>query len=92
MVERGLVTYSNEAKTGMLMVEVDLIARAGAVSKEVALAMAVGTLAHSRANVPVAVTRTAGLGGGTEEKPVGLVHRTHPVKAVLRKGVRAGLL
>jgi nicotinamide-nucleotide amidase len=88
VVERGFVTYSNEAKTDMLMVDADLIARAGAVSKEVALAMAAGALAHSRASVSVAVTGIAGPGGGTPDKPVGLVHfAAAKLKARLADGI-----
>ncbi|MGU3400856.1 CinA family protein [Brucellaceae bacterium D45D] len=74
VVDRGFVTYSNEAKNEMIGVPMDLIQRVGAVSKEVALAMAEGALAHSRAGVTVAVTGIAGPGGGSDEKPVGLVH------------------
>jgi nicotinamide-nucleotide amidase len=74
VVERGFVTYSNEAKTEMLGVPAELIARKGAVSMEVALAMAEGALKHSPADVVVAVTGVAGPGGGSEAKPVGLVH------------------
>lgn len=74
VVERGFVTYSNEAKTQLLGVEAALIAEKGAVSREVALAMAAGALAQSRADVSVAVTGVAGPSGGTAEKPVGLVH------------------
>ena len=74
VVERGFVTYSNEAKTGMLGVPPDLIAAHGAVSELVARAMAEGALLRSRAEVAVAVTGIAGPGGATELKPVGLVH------------------
>jgi nicotinamide-nucleotide amidase len=74
VVERGFVTYSNEAKTELIGVPAALIAAHGAVSSEVALAMAAGALAHSRADITVAVTGVAGPGGGTEAKPVGLVH------------------
>jgi nicotinamide-nucleotide amidase len=73
VVERGFVTYSNEAKTEMLGVPAALIAAYGAVSAEVAAAMATGALAHSHADVAVSVTGVAGPGGGTAEKPVGLV-------------------
>lgn len=73
-VERGYVTYSNEAKAECLGVPADLIARDGAVSETVARAMAAGALARSRAGLAVAVTGIAGPGGGTAEKPVGLVH------------------
>jgi nicotinamide-nucleotide amidase len=72
--ERGFVTYSNAAKTEMLGVAPELIRRYGAVSAEVARAMAAGALAHSAADLAVAVTGVAGPGGGTAEKPVGLVH------------------
>jgi nicotinamide-nucleotide amidase len=71
--ERGFVTYSNEAKTDMLGVPADLIARHGAVSAEVARSMATGALMHSRAQAAVAVTGVAGPTGGTADKPVGLV-------------------
>lgn len=74
VVDRGFVTYSNEAKNEMIGVPMDLIGQVGAVSKEVAIAMAEGALEHSRAGVSVAVTGVAGPGGGSDEKPVGLVH------------------
>ncbi|EWY42272.1 competence damage-inducible protein A [Skermanella stibiiresistens SB22] len=74
VVERGFVTYSNEAKTELIGVPADLIARVGAVSAEVAEAMAIGAVAHSRADVAVAITGIAGPGGETPGKPVGLVH------------------
>ncbi len=72
--DRGFVTYSNEAKTGLLDVPAPLIAAHGAVSSEVARAMAAGALAHSLADIAVSVTGIAGPGGGSAEKPVGLVH------------------
>ncbi len=72
--ERGFVTYSNEAKHDMLGVPWPLIERHGAVSAEVACAMARGAIDRSDADVAVAVTGVAGPGGGTVEKPVGLVH------------------
>jgi nicotinamide-nucleotide amidase len=74
VVERGFVTYSNEAKTDMLGVAADLIARHGAVSEPVARAMAEGALIVSPADVSIAVTGLVGPGGGSEAKPVGLVH------------------
>lgn len=74
VVERGFVTYSNEAKNELLGVPADLIENKGAVSEEVARAMAEGALARSRADIAVAVTGIAGPGGGSPEKPVGLVH------------------
>jgi nicotinamide-nucleotide amidase len=73
-LERGFVTYSNEAKTELLGVPAELIREYGAVSREVALAMVAGALEHSPADVAVAVTGIAGPDGGTAEKPVGLVH------------------
>ena len=74
VVERGFVTYSNEAKTELIGVPADLIAGHGAVSEPVARAMAEGALSHSRADVAVAITGIAGPGGATATKPVGLVH------------------
>lgn len=81
VVERGFVTYSNAAKTELLGVSDDLLARHGAVSEPVARAMVQGALAHSHADIAVSVTGVAGPGGGTDAKPVGLVHI-----AALRKG------
>jgi nicotinamide-nucleotide amidase len=72
--ERGYVTYSNAAKTEMLGVSPSLIHSYGAVSEDVARAMAQGALAHSRADIAAAITGIAGPDGGTAEKPVGLVH------------------
>jgi nicotinamide-nucleotide amidase len=72
--ERGFVTYSNEAKAEMLSVPAALIKEHGAVSEEVARAMAEGALRNSRADIAVSVTGIAGPDGGTEAKPVGLVH------------------
>jgi nicotinamide-nucleotide amidase len=74
VVERGFVTYSNEAKNELIGVPMDLIVAHGAVSAPVARAMAEGALAHSRADVTVAITGVAGPGGGSDEKPVGRVH------------------
>jgi nicotinamide-nucleotide amidase len=71
--ERGFVTYSNQAKVQMLGVGAALIAEHGAVSAEVARAMAEGALARSRAKVAIAVTGIAGPGGATPGKPVGTV-------------------
>ena len=71
--ERGFVTYSNEAKAELLGVPAVLIATSGAVSAEVARAMAEGALAHSHAQLAVAVTGIAGPGGGSATKPVGTV-------------------
>ena len=71
--ERGFVTYSNEAKTQMLGVTASLITQHGAVSEEVVRAMVQGAIAHSRAQVAVAVTGVAGPTGGSAAKPVGTV-------------------
>ena len=71
--ERGFVSYSNAAKTELLGVDAALIAAQGAVSQAVARAMAVGALAHSAADLSVAVTGVAGPGGGSADKPVGMV-------------------
>jgi nicotinamide-nucleotide amidase len=73
VVDRGFVTYSNEAKTEMLGVDPALIAAHGAVSEPVARNMAEGAVRASRASLAVAVTGVAGPGGGSAEKPVGLV-------------------
>ena len=80
-LDRGFVTYSNEAKAQMLGVPEELIATKGAVSEEVACAMAEGALKHSNADIAVSVTGIAGPGGGSADKPIGLVHF-----AVARRG------
>ena len=74
VLERGFVTYSNAAKTAMLGVPADLIDLHGAVSEPVARAMAAGAVERSGASVSVSVTGVAGPGGGSNDKPVGLVH------------------
>lgn len=74
VVDRGFVTYSNEAKQDMLGVPPAMIRDHGAVSEQVAVAMAEGALRNGRADVSVSVTGVAGPGGGTDIKPVGLVH------------------
>jgi nicotinamide-nucleotide amidase len=74
VVECGFVTYSNDAKAGMLGVDPALIAANGAVSEGVARGMAEGALARSGADLAVAITGIAGPGGATAAKPVGLVH------------------
>lgn len=79
--ERGFVAYSNNAKMEALGVVEDTLHKFGAVSAPTAVAMAEGAIANSRAQVSVAVTGVAGPGGGTPEKPVGLVHF-----AVARRG------
>jgi nicotinamide-nucleotide amidase len=80
VVDRGFVTYSNAAKTDMLDVDAQLIESHGAVSHTVAVHMALGALSHSQANVAVAITGVAGPGGGSPDKPVGLVHFACAVK------------
>jgi nicotinamide-nucleotide amidase len=72
--ERGFVTYSNDAKMELIGMPATLIAAHGAVSAEVARAMAEGALGASRADLAVSVTGVAGPDGGSAEKPVGLVH------------------
>lgn len=74
VLERGFVTYSNAAKAAMLGVPTSTLERFGAVSRETAEAMAQGALAHSPADLAVAITGIAGPGGGGPGKPVGLVH------------------
>jgi nicotinamide-nucleotide amidase len=73
VVDCGFVTYSNQAKHELIGVPMGLIQSDGAVSDTVARAMAEGALARSRATIAVSVTGVAGPGGGTAEKPVGLV-------------------
>ena len=72
--DRGFVTYSNAAKNQMLGVPTKLISTHGAVSEQVARAMAKGALAHSAATLSIAITGIAGPGSGTDTKPVGLVY------------------
>lgn len=74
VLDRGFVTYSNAAKTEVLAVPETVLVRHGAVSRETALAMASGALARSRAQASVSITGIAGPGGGSDDKPVGLVH------------------
>jgi nicotinamide-nucleotide amidase len=74
VLERGFVVYSNAAKIGMLGVSPETIDAVGAVSEATAREMATGALEHSRADVSVSITGVAGPGGGSAEKPVGLVH------------------
>ncbi|TPM35823.1 CinA family protein [Mesorhizobium sp. B2-3-5] len=73
VVDRGFITYSNEAKMDMLGVGAATLDAHGAVSRETAVEMAAGALARSRARLTLAVTGIAGPGGGSIEKPVGLV-------------------
>ena len=74
VVDRGFVTYSNAAKEAMLGVPAATLKRYGAVSTETAAAMAAGALKNSEADITVAITGIAGPGGGSAQKPVGLVH------------------
>ena len=71
--DRGFITYSNEAKNELLGVPMEMIEKYGAVSEEVARVMAEGALERSNAGIAVSVTGVAGPGGGTKDKPVGLV-------------------
>ena len=83
VVDRGFVTYTNEAKHQMLGVPVDILNEFGAVSRETAESMVRGALDHADADLAVAITGIAGPGGGTAEKPVGLVY----FAAAARNGV-----
>ena len=74
VVERGFVTYSNEAKEEMLGVSARTLREFGAVSRQTAEEMARGAIARSQAHLAVAITGIAGPGGGSADKPVGLVH------------------
>ena len=74
VVDRGFVTYSNEAKTELLGVPQSILKRYGAVSAQTAKTMAAGALKNSHADIAVSITGIAGPGGGTKQKPVGLVH------------------
>jgi nicotinamide-nucleotide amidase len=74
VVERGFVVYSNAAKETMLGVPAAMLKRYGAVSAETAAAMAAGALHNSEADLTVSITGIAGPGGGSKQKPVGLVH------------------
>jgi len=86
-LDRGFVTYSNAAKIEMLGVDAGTLALHGAVSEPTARAMAEGAIARSRASVAVSVTGVAGPGGGSAEKPVGLVHfaATGPAGTIWRE-------
>ena len=74
VVDRGFITYSNAAKMAMVGVPEATLRQHGAVSRQTALAMASGALARADVHLAVAITGIAGPGGGTAEKPVGLVH------------------
>lgn len=88
VLDRGFVTYSNEAKIEMLGVEAAIIARHGAVSQQTARAMAEGALRCSRADIAVAITGIAGPGGGDDRKPVGLVWFALAAKAAPTRAER----
>lgn len=92
VVDRGLVTYSNGAKCDLLGVPASLIDRFGAVSEEVAVAMARGAIRSSAVDLSIAVTGVAGPGGGTPEKPIGLVHLAAHVRGhqAVTKELRLG--
>ena len=93
VIDRGFITYSNEAKTELVGVPWQLIGFRGAVSEEVARSMAEGALARSVADIAVAITGIAGPGGGSETKPVGLVYLGCALKNALtevRREVFAG--
>lgn len=74
VVDRGFITYTNRAKMEMLGVPTDVLKIDGAVSKETAVAMVEGAIKNSSANIAVSVTGIAGPGGGSNRKPIGLVH------------------
>ena len=74
VVDRGFVTYSNQAKHEMLGVRNDTLTAHGAVSRQTAEAMVRGVLGHSKVDLAVSITGIAGPGGGSADKPVGLVH------------------
>jgi nicotinamide-nucleotide amidase len=92
VVDRGYVTYSNQAKMDLLGVPATTLQTYGAVSHETALAMAHGALYRSGASCSVAVTGIAGPGGGSAEKPVGLVHLAAMARtgAILHREMRYG--
>jgi len=92
VVDRGFVTYSNDAKIQMLGVDPATLAAHGAVSRQTAVEMARGALSHSQADIAVAVTGVAGPSGGTDEKPVGLVHLAAASRggSVLHREMRYG--
>jgi nicotinamide-nucleotide amidase len=80
VVDRGFVTYSNDAKMAMLGVPEAILAKFGAVSRQTAEAMAQGALERAGVDLAVAITGIAGPGGGSVAKPVGLVHLVAAVR------------
>ena len=92
VVERGFVTYSNDAKHEMLGVPLATLRKFGAVSRETAEAMARGALKNSRAHLAVSITGIAGPGGATPGKPVGLVHFAAAARAgrIIQRAKRYG--
>ena len=78
--QMGLVTYSNKSKNSILKIPIYKITKYGAVSKEVASAMAFNLLKQNNIDISIAVSGIAGPGGGTEDKPVGLVHHVMAIK------------
>lgn len=83
VVDRGFITYTNRAKMAMLDVSKDTLKIDGAVSQETAIAMVIGAIKNSSANIAVSVTGIAGPGGGSAHKPVGLIH----MAAIKRDGI-----
>jgi nicotinamide-nucleotide amidase len=81
VVDRGFVTYTNEAKQQMLGVPAILFDTVGAVSEDVACAMAKGAIINSDSDISISVTGVAGPGGGSNDKPVGLVHMAVGLKS-----------
>lgn len=92
VVDRGFITYSNQAKIDLLGVGTETLERCGAVSRTTALEMVDGALKRSGCDVAVAVTGIAGPGGGSTEKPVGLVHLAAKARdgGVLHREMRYG--
>lgn len=84
VVDRGFITYSNQSKIEMLGVPASLIKTKGAVSKEVAIAMAKGAIKNSNADIAIAVTGIAGPTGASKNKPVGLVHMAIATRTTTR--------
>lgn len=92
VVDRGFVTYSNQAKLDLIGVDASTLKTYGAVSRETALQMAHGALFRSKADVAVSVTGIAGPGGGSDDKPVGLVYLAVKARSgvVLHREMRYG--